>query len=151
VVSINMTTDSLNSGYLSHGVLAKCYRIIDFFGNRLFKQKSLYIKGNKLLFINLGFIGDLILFRYVIENFLHTNYQITLVIQHKYSFVFDNIRSQPNLKFIYIKNYHEKKILRGFINLYSNIKRSKDRYSASLHFRGYLGTGVLSTYLARVR
>ena len=82
-----MKNDQLNHGYLSHGVLAKVFRIIDFIGYRIFSKLTCKITGNKLLFINLGLIGDLILFRYVIEDFLRLDYAITILIQEKYLFL----------------------------------------------------------------
>ena len=145
-----MKNDQLNHGYLSHGVLAKVFRIIDFIGYRIFSKLTCKITGNKLLFINLGLIGDLILFRYVIEDFLRLDYAITILIQEKYLFLFDNIQGNDKIKLLTISNYKDKKFLSGFVKIYSVLKHNKEHFSASLHFRGYLGTGILSTYMSKV-
>lgn len=145
-----MKYDKLNNGYLSHGILAKIYNVIDYLGYKFFPRKNLQIKDNNLLFINLGLIGDLILFRYAIENFLVLDYKITILIQAEYEFLFENLGLNDKLNIITISNYKDKQFFRGFFKIWHVLRKNKTVYDASLHFRGYLGTGILATYLAKV-
>lgn len=139
--------DGLNGGYLSHNILFKFYRIIDFIGYKIFRRRQFKKTGNRLLFINLGLIGDLILFRYVIDDFLKLDYQVDILIQNEYKFLFEDLY---NVNIITVKNYKDKKILLGFIKILSALINSKKKYDISCHFRGYLGTGIFSTFLSRV-
>lgn len=139
-------TDELNHGYLSHNwLMCTFYRVIDFFGYKLFRKRNLAFQGNKLLFINLGLIGDLILFRYVIQGFLQLGYQIDILIREENKFLFANI---ANIRVITVKNYKYKHIIRGFIKLHRVIKQQPDQYDVSCHFRAYLGTGIFATFLS---
>lgn len=139
-------SDELNRGYLSHNILFIFYLIVDFLGYKIFKNKPMRIKGNKLLFVNLGLIGDLILFRYTIENFLALDYCIDILIQEEYKFLFLDIK---NINIITISNYKDKKFLSGFYKICSALFKNNKKYSVSLHFRAYLGTGILSTFIMR--
>lgn len=142
-------TDELNYGYLSHNKLVYTfYRFVDFLGYRLFKREPISINARRLLFINLGLIGDLIIFRYVIDAFLRLPYNITLLIRDEYKFLFANLSS--NVKVITVKGYKEKKFLSGLIKIRRCLRQTRQEYDIALHFRGYLGNGILSTYLARV-
>ncbi|MBP9741839.1 MAG: glycosyltransferase family 9 protein [Burkholderiales bacterium] len=143
--------DELNNGYLSHGILYKFYRIIDYIGYKLIKRNPLKLSkvpNQRLLFINLGLIGDLVLFRYVINEFLKLDYTIDILIQKQYSFLFSDL---PNLNILKIANYKDKKILSGFLKIFRALKTQPHyHYAVACHFRGYLGTGILATFLARV-
>jgi ADP-heptose:LPS heptosyltransferase len=140
-------TDELNYGYLSHNILYKIYTIIDFVGKKLIKRKPLVLINNNLLFINLGLIGDLIIFRYVINNFLKLDYSIDILIQEEYKFLFADLHQ---INILTVKQYKDKKIVSGFLKIFLALKRNNKKYAVSCHFRGYLGTGILSTFLSGV-
>lgn len=141
-------SDELNYGYISHNYLVYTfYRLVDFCGYRLFRPKPIIADPKYLLFINLGLIGDLILFRYVINDFLQFNYTISILIRDEYKFLFADLR---NIEIMTLKNYKEKQIFKGLYKIISRLKQEKKRYDISLHFRGYLGSGILSTYISGV-
>lgn len=135
------------NGYLSKGILGKFYQVIDKIGYIFFNQNSdVILSGKKLLFINLGLIGDLILFRYVIEDFLDLGYEIDVLIQDEYKFIFSNC---DKINIITIKNYKDKKIFAGFYKIAFALLNNGKKYDISYHFRGYLGTGILSTRITK--
>ena len=139
-------TDQLNQGYLSHNILYKFYSVIDFIGNKIFKKKEFKKTGNRLLFINLGLIGDLILFRYVIDDFLKLDYQVDILIQNEYKFLFQDLN---NINILTVQNYKDRKIISGFFKILNAIQGSNKKYDTCCHFRAYLGTGILSACLSR--
>ncbi len=139
--------DELNYGYLSHNILYKLYRIIDFIGYRVIRRKPFINTGNRLLFINLGLIGDLILFRYTIGDFLKFDYKVDILIQNEYRFLFKDLY---NVNIITVQNYKDRKIVSGFFKILNALKSFKNKYDTCCHFRAYLGTGILSACLSRV-
>lgn len=140
-------SDELNYGYLSHNILYKLYRIIDFIGYRIIRRKPFINTGNRLLFINLGLIGDLILFRYTIGDFLKLDYKVDILIQDEYRFLFNDLY---NVNIITVQNYKDRKIVSGFFKILNALKSFKNKYDTCCHFRAYLGTGILSACLSRV-
>lgn len=141
-------SDELNYGYISHNSLVySFYRIVDFCGYHLFRPKPISSKVRSLLFINLGLIGDLIIFRYVINDFLLLDYQVSILIRDEYKFLFSDLK---NIKILTLRDYQEKKILSGLYKIVARLRGERQKYDVSLHFRGYLGTGILSTYIAGV-
>ncbi len=135
------------NGYLSKGILGKIYRVVDKIGYTFFNQNSdAVLSGQRLLFINLGLIGDLILFRYVIEDFLDLGYEIDILIQDEYKFIFATCKK---VNIITVSNYNDRKILTGFYKLVSTLRKNNKKYDISYHFRGYLGTGILSTKITK--
>lgn len=140
--------DELNHGYLSHNkIVCTFYRIIDYIGYKLFHRQAPIIKVDSLLFINLGLIGDLILFRYVIQDFLHRDYKIDILVREEYKFLFADVHS---VNLVGIKNYDEKKFLSSFIKIIRVLKNQSKRYNIACHFRAYLGTGIVATYIANI-
>lgn len=162
--------DKLNKGYLAHGILYKCYTIIDYLGYKFVRRQDIpaKLKNKRLLFINLGLIGDLILFRYVIDDFLKLNYAVDILIQKPYEFIFaDLIKSSTSantnakaninvstVSVLTVSGYKDKKIIAGFFKIFNTLRqwrRQKNyKYAAACHFRGYLGTGILATYLSGI-
>lgn len=142
-----MNKDQLKNNYLSSGILGRIYHIVDTIGSLVIHREQTMPKCRKLLFINLGLIGDLILFRYVIADFLKLYYEIDILIQDEYKFIFADC---PNINLITIKGYKDKKIISGFYKIVTALFKNDKKYDVSCHFRGYLGTGILSTYLSRV-
>lgn len=139
--------DTPMNGYLSKGILGKFYRVIDKIGYTFFNQNSdTMLPGKRLLFINLGLIGDLILFRYVIEDFLELGYEVDILIQDEYKFIFS---TSSKVNILTVANYKDKKILTGFYKLVSALWKNNKKYDISYHFRGYLGTGILSTRITK--
>lgn len=141
----------MRNGYHSERYGFMILQVIDAIGYTFFKKNVInnFQKPHRLLLLNLGDIGDLIIFRYVIANLLNYSYEITLVINDKYRFLFNDLKK---INIIGISKYQDRRFIKISIKLWYLLKNNFNKYyfDIACHFRSYLGTGILPTHLSKV-